>query len=86
MEREIVPLLGEEKIDLMAWSPMAGDLLSEKFSKENQNPEGSRRSGFDFPIVDKERAWNILDVVAPIAKEHDCSAARTALAWLLSNP
>ncbi|WCT13365.1 aldo/keto reductase [Mucilaginibacter jinjuensis] len=86
LEREIVPLLEEEKIGLMVWSPLAGGLLSGKFSRENKSPEGSRRSGFDFPIVDKERAWNILDVIAPIAKEHNCSAARVALAWLLSKP
>lgn len=84
LEREIVPLLEEEKMGLMVWSPLAGGLLSGKFSRENQNPENSRRSGFDFPIVDKEKAWNILDVIAPIAKEHGCSAARVALAWLLS--
>lgn len=65
-------------------SPLAGGLLSGKFSRENQNPENSRRSGFDFPIVDKERAWKILDVIAPIAKAHNCSAARIALAWLLA--
>ncbi|MCC8409143.1 aldo/keto reductase [Mucilaginibacter sp. UR6-1] len=84
LEREIIPLLEEEKMGLMVWSPLAGGLLSGKFSRENQNPENSRRSGFDFPIVDKERAWNILDVIAPIAKAHNCSPARVALAWLLS--
>ncbi|GAA4917015.1 aldo/keto reductase [Mucilaginibacter defluvii] len=84
LEREIVPLLEEEKLGLMVWSPLAGGLLSGKFSRENQNPVNSRRSGFDFPIVDKERAWKILDVIAPIAKAHNCSAARIALAWLLA--
>ncbi|CAM4065148.1 Predicted oxidoreductase [Pedobacter westerhofensis] len=84
LERDIVPLLEEEKIGLMVWSPLAGGLLSGKFSRENQNPENSRRSGFDFPVVDKERAWDILDIIAPIAKAHGCSAARVALAWLLS--
>ncbi|AZI26400.1 aldo/keto reductase [Pedobacter sp. G11] len=84
LEREIVPMLEDEKLGLMVWSPLAGGLLSGKFSRENQNPENSRRSGFDFPIVDKERAWNILDVIAPIAEKHAVSAARIALAWLLS--
>jgi aryl-alcohol dehydrogenase-like predicted oxidoreductase len=84
LEREIVPLLEDEKLGLMVWSPLAGGLLSGKFSRDNQNPENSRRSGFDFPVVDKERAWNILDVIAPIAQAHHCSAARVALAWLLS--
>ena len=86
LEREILPLLAAEKTGLLVWSPLAGGLLSGKFSRENQKPAGSRRSEFDFPIVDKERAWKILDVMAPIAKAHDCSAARIALAWVLSKP
>jgi aryl-alcohol dehydrogenase-like predicted oxidoreductase len=61
-------------------------LLSGKFSRENQKPEGTRRSEFDFPIVDKERTWKILDVMTPIAKAHGCSAARVALAWVLAKP
>ena len=86
LEREIVPLLESEKVGLLVWSPLAGGLLSGKFSRENQRPEDSRRSEFDFPLVDKERAWNILDAMAPIAKRHNCSAARISLAWVLTRP
>lgn len=86
LERELAPLLEAEKTGLLVWSPLAGGLLSGKFTRENQKPAGSRRAEFDFPIVDKERVWNILDVMAPIAKAHDCSAARVSLAWLLSKP
>jgi aryl-alcohol dehydrogenase-like predicted oxidoreductase len=86
LEREIVPLLESEKIGLLVWSPLAGGLLSGKFSRSNQKPADSRRTEFDFPIVDKERTWNILDVMAPIAKAHECSAARVSLAWLLAKP
>jgi len=86
LEREIVPFLEAEKMGLLVWSPLAGGLLSGKFGRTNQKPEGARRSEFDFPIVDKERAWKILDVIAPIAKAHGCSSARIALAWLLTRP
>ena len=86
LERELVPLLESEKVGLLVWSPLAGGLLSGKFSRENQKPEASRRSEFDFPIVDKERAWKILDVIKPIAKAHNCSPARISLAWLLARP
>jgi aryl-alcohol dehydrogenase-like predicted oxidoreductase len=86
LEREIVPLLQAEKMGLLVWSPLAGGLLSGKFSRENQSPEGSRRSGFDFPVVDKERAWNVIDVLRPIAEAHGCTPARIALAWLLAKP
>jgi aryl-alcohol dehydrogenase-like predicted oxidoreductase len=86
LEREIVPLLEAEKTGLLVWSPLAGGLLSGKFSRDNQKPEDSRRSDFDFPIVDKERTWKILDVIKPIAEAHNCSAARISLAWLLAKP
>jgi aryl-alcohol dehydrogenase-like predicted oxidoreductase len=86
LERDLVPLLEAEKTGLLVWSPLAGGLLSGKFSRENQRPNGARRSEFDFPIVDKERTWKILDVIAPIAKAHGCSAARVSLAWLLAKP
>jgi aryl-alcohol dehydrogenase-like predicted oxidoreductase len=86
LERDIVPLLEAEKTGLLVWSPLAGGLLSGKFSRENQKPEGSRRSEFDFPIVDKERTWKILDAIKPIAEAHGCSAARISLAWLLAKP
>jgi len=86
LERDIVPLLEAEKTGLLVWSPLAGGLLSGKFSRENQKPTGTRRAEFDFPLVDKERTWKILDVIAPIAKAHDCSAARISLAWLLAKP
>ena len=86
LERDIVPLLEAAKTGLLVWSPLAGGLLSGKFSRENQKPEGTRRSEFDFPIVDKERTWKILDVIGPIAKAHGCSPARVSLAWLLAKP
>jgi aryl-alcohol dehydrogenase-like predicted oxidoreductase len=86
LERDLVPLMEYEKLGLLVWSPLAGGLLSGRFNRDNQSPEGSRRTSFDFPIVDKERAWNVLDVLAPIAKAHQCSPARIALAWLLSRP
>ena len=86
LEREIVPLLESEKVGLLVWSPLAGGLLSGKFSRTNQKPADSRRTEYDFPLVDKERTWNILDVMSPIAKAHGCSAARLALAWILAKP
>src|SRR5271170_7196274 len=86
LEREIVPLLKDQGTGLLVWSPLAGGLLSGKYSRENQKPEDSRRSAFDFPIVDKERTWRILDVLRPIAKAHNTSAATIALAWVLVKP
>jgi aryl-alcohol dehydrogenase-like predicted oxidoreductase len=86
LERDIVPLLEAEKTGLLVWSPLAGGILSGKFTRENQKPEDSRRSSFDFPIVNKDRVWNIIDVLVPIAKAHNASPATIALAYVLAKP
>jgi len=86
LERELVPLMEAEKVGLLVWSPLAGGLLSGKYSRTNQKPADSRRSELDIPIVDKERTWRILDAIAPIAQAHGYSAARVSLAWLLAKP
>jgi aryl-alcohol dehydrogenase-like predicted oxidoreductase len=83
LEREIVPMLLDQKVGLMVWSPLAGGLLSGKYGRDKEGPEGSRRVDFDFPPVDKDRAYDILDVMHPMAEEKDISVARLALAWLL---
>jgi len=86
LEREIVPLLESEKVGLLVWSPLAGGLLSGKFSRTKQKPADSRRTEYDFPLVDKERTWKILEVMAPIAKAHGCSAARSLARVALAKP
>lgn len=86
LEREVVPLLQDQHLGLMVWSPLAGGLLSGKFSPDGKGPEGARRASFDFPVVDKARAFNVVDVMRPIAERHQATVAQVALAWLLSRP
>ncbi|MDR3508445.1 MAG: aldo/keto reductase [Caulobacteraceae bacterium] len=86
LERELVPMLTEEKLGLMVWSPLAGGLLSGKFGPGANTPEGARRTNFDFPPVDKDRAWACVAVMREIAAAHEVSVARVALAWLLAKP
>ncbi len=84
LEREIMPLVQDQKLGLMIWSPLAGGFLSGKYKHDQAPPSGARRTTFDFPPVDKEKAFNCLDVMEPIAKAHGVSVARVALAWMLS--
>jgi aryl-alcohol dehydrogenase-like predicted oxidoreductase len=86
LERDIVPLLEDQKVGLMVWSPLAGGLLSGKFGPGSNGPEGARRAAFDFPPVDKDRAWKCVDAMRDVAKAHDVSVARVALAWILAKP
>ncbi|HXD79018.1 MAG TPA: aldo/keto reductase [Puia sp.] len=86
LEREIVPLLKDQKVGLLVWSPLAGGLLSGKYKRDGQGAEGARRKNFDFPPVDKERAFDILDVLRPMADKKKRSVAQLALGWLLHQP
>jgi aryl-alcohol dehydrogenase-like predicted oxidoreductase len=83
IERELVPLAKDQNLAIMPWSPLSGGLLSGKFTRDG-GPEGARRANFDFPPVERERLWRILDVLRPIAARHDVSVAQVALAWLLA--
>ena len=84
LERELLPLIQDQQLGLMVWSPLAGGLLSGKFSADGKGPEGARRASFDFPVVDKARAFKVVDAMRPIAARHQASVAQVALAWLLS--
>ncbi len=86
LERELVPMLTQEKLGLMVWSPLAGGLLSGKFGPGAPAAEGARRATFDFPPVDKDRAWACVAAMREIGKARGVSVARVALAWVLGKP
>jgi aryl-alcohol dehydrogenase-like predicted oxidoreductase len=84
LEREIFPLVKDQKLGLMVWSPLAGGFLSGKFKRDETPPKGARRANFDFPPLNKDLAYHCLEVLEPIAKTHGISVAQVALAWILS--
>jgi aryl-alcohol dehydrogenase-like predicted oxidoreductase len=86
LEREIVPLLLDQKIGLMVWSPLAGGLLSGKYNRNTESEEGGRRLNFDFPPVNKNKAFDIIDVMQKMAEAKQVTVAQIALAWLLHQP
>ncbi|MBP1640250.1 MAG: aldo/keto reductase [Bacteroidetes bacterium] len=82
LERELAPLLRDQKLGLMVWSPLAGGFLSGKYTR-NTSTESGRRVNFDFPPVNKEKAYDIIDVMQEIATSKGVTVAQIALAWLL---
>jgi aryl-alcohol dehydrogenase-like predicted oxidoreductase len=85
LEREMIPLLKDQGLGLLVWSPLAGGFLSGKFTRTGGD-EAARRAKFDFPPVNKEKGFEILDVLAEVARRHEgSSAAQIALAWILAN-
>jgi aryl-alcohol dehydrogenase-like predicted oxidoreductase len=86
IEREIVPMALSEGIGIMPWSPLAGGFLSGKFTRNNEIAGDSRRDTFDFPPINKGKAYDIIDLMTRIGNDHKVTAARVALAWLLGKP
>ena len=85
LERELVPMLLDQKLGLMVWSPLAGGFLSGKYSRNATTEEG-RRVNFDFPPINKDKAFDIIDVMQEIASAKGVTVAQIALAWLLHQP
>src|SRR5262245_36029588 len=86
LEREIIPCALDQSLSILVWSPLAGGLLSGKFTENAAGPEGARRTTFDFPPIDRPRAFRCVDAMRPIAQAHGVSVARVALAWVLQQP
>ena len=86
IEREIVPMALSEDVSIMPWSPLAGGFLSGKYTRDKAIAGDSRRDAFDFPPINKEKAYDVIDVMAVIAKQHDVSVATVALNWVIKQP
>jgi aryl-alcohol dehydrogenase-like predicted oxidoreductase len=82
IEREVLPLAADQNLAVMPWSPLAGGFLSGKFTRDSEKTGDSRRDTFDFPPINKEKAYYIVDVLAGIGKTHKASVAEIALAWV----
>ena len=83
IERELISLLKDQKIGLMVWSPLAAGLLSGKYNKNGQSEEGGRLNNFASFPVNRDRAFNIIDVLQPMAESKNATVAQLSLAWLL---
>jgi aryl-alcohol dehydrogenase-like predicted oxidoreductase len=86
LEREIVPMLLDQKIGLLVWSPLAGGFLSGKFTRAGAADNESRRSKFTFPPVNLDRAYDIIETLQAVGARRNATVAQVALAWLLHQP
>jgi hypothetical protein len=86
IEREIVPMAVSEGLGIMPWSPLAGGFLSGKYTRAKEKAGDSRRDNFDFPPINKLKAFEIIDQMVEIANAHNVTVAQVALAWMLSKP
>lgn len=86
IEREILPMAQSENLAVMPWSPLAGGFMSGKYTRSSEASGTNRRDNFDFPPINKEKAYTIIDVLEEVSREHGRTVAETALAWVRQQP
>ncbi|MEK5641269.1 aldo/keto reductase [Paenibacillus rhizosphaerae] len=86
IEREIIPVLKDQNMGLLVWSPLAGGFLSGKYARTRTGNSEDRHTKFAFPPIDVDKAYSIIDVLEDIAKTRESTVARIALAWVLNQP
>jgi len=86
LEHELLPLAAEEGLGVLPWSPLAGGFLGGRIRRDQALPGDTRRAGFDFPPVDRERGYDAIDALESVARELEATIPQVALAWLLTRP
>jgi aryl-alcohol dehydrogenase-like predicted oxidoreductase len=86
-EYELVPASLDQGVGILVWSPLAGGLLSGKYRRGKEQPEGRQLSGWgEPPVRDEEALYAVVDVLLRVSETLGASPAQVALAWLLGRP
>ena len=87
LEQDLVPMMADQNVGCLVWSPLAGGYLAGKYTQgDGVKVEPGRRANFDFPPIDKDKADRIVVAMREVAKAHGVSVARVALAWVRQKP
>src|SRR5580704_16386235 len=85
VEQELVPMARELGLGITPWSPLKSGALSGKYTRKTGGQVKGDRGFFLDPFLN-ERTYAIVDELEVIAKAHDSTVARVALAWLVAQP
>lgn len=86
VEQEFIPMSKHHGLGMMVWSPLSSGFLSGKYSRQNPKPEDGRLNTFDLGLFDREKAYDVIEVLRSVAEKHDTSMAAVSIAWLLTRP
>jgi aryl-alcohol dehydrogenase-like predicted oxidoreductase len=89
IERELLPMARTYGLAIIPWSPLAGGLLTGKYQRGQELPEGARFSDVNNPIYRarlNERIYDVIEGLQPIADAKGCTLSQLSLAWVLHQP
>src|SRR6202790_2432531 len=83
VERELIPMAKALNLGVVAWSPLAGGVLSGKYHGHGK-PEGARMNdeARKALLPEEQRAAPIISALKSISEQVGRSMAQVALAWL----
>ena len=87
-EQELMPLIKDQQMGLMAWSPLGWGRLTGKIRRNTPTGEGRIKAGGDVgsPPVDMEMIYNVVEAMEEISRETGRSIPQIAINWLKYNP
>src|SRR5438067_1220286 len=89
IEHELLPMARTYGFAVIPWSPICGGLLTGKYKRGQELPEGARFADQTNPIYRRrltERIYDVVEGLEPIAQEKGCTLAQLSLAWVLNQP
>jgi aryl-alcohol dehydrogenase-like predicted oxidoreductase len=90
IERALIPIAQTYGFGLIPWSPLAGGLLTGKYTRENPSPQGARYSDTGnnarFAARKTEEVYDVVEELTPVAKAKGITLAQFALAWCMQQP
>jgi aryl-alcohol dehydrogenase-like predicted oxidoreductase len=84
VEQELMPMARELGLGVTPWSPLKSGLLSGKYTRASA-PLKEGRGAFVGHLFN-EKTFALVEELEKIAKAHDSTVARVALAWLDAQP
>ena len=86
LEHEVVPFCKDAGIGIVVWSPLAGGFLTGRYTRNDPSGGKGRLARFDFPPIDREKGYALVDELQKVGRKHSVTVAQVALAWLLAKP
>jgi aryl-alcohol dehydrogenase-like predicted oxidoreductase len=88
IERELIPMAQTHGLALIPWSPLAGGLLTGKYTRHHLDVEGRWQGGKQGPAGREltDAAFDIIETLTTMAQEKNCTPSQLALAWCMNQP
>jgi aryl-alcohol dehydrogenase-like predicted oxidoreductase len=88
IERDLIPAMGEYKLGLLPYFPLAGGLLTGKYKRHAPKPEGARLSYMEN-LANRymtEANWEAVERLGDFAIARGRTLLDLAIAWLIAQP